>query len=861
MKQPYRANVSRMLLAAFLVQSCDAVAPPAAEQQAQKEQVATQQSPAANPAVILPCSAELACMQGLVDIVLSNSPDNLATQPTLSNTPDKYSSTVSGDQGQSDLTTPIHNLSHTPRNKRPDRVFNLFQMASLHREQGKATGNPRHYTEAAMCYQQVLNIYAVEGASVANADRIQLVYEGLLRLRQALTPGVIDYAQLKAEMDKDKRELQGLYDSVCVGVSVLEIPMDQDNEPEVVRAYEASYIQSSKCLYQDAITRLVDLLARFYRESEQELGIAPCKYTVMGLEPVLLELLTPRADVGPALLIEADIDEEIAQTYFRNLIHLVNFRIVNLGPTMISELKYHTNLARLFNRGTHAHLNGQASGYTLVQPVHRMLRYIQNADNPATHTDAYWAYMLEHTCYVYGDEALYQAYTSQRTSFLEQPLVHKQRASQRMLEGIVTCGYRDPAVVDPKSKLLSGLKEFQASCNYGEVGQLSYVEQEIYSLPDTLLPGLALYYGHMASSWEAISVLQDQGIINAEAAHHLAYAVSFANLTRLKVYFCPEHQPTHAPTGEALNPGHVQAAPQPSADFLQVAYPMTSHGFTYYRIAIPLCHKIGSLLSKQQTLSPDEEMDFFSQDLFYDNSDQVNGDIHKRLSQWELAKHRYEAALESQTLSSLETARTFANLGITCFHLNQLPESYKYYARALSVLQEVYTDSPIEVAKTFMNLGTVCIYLNRLTDARRCYELSLSMSQHIYGGSHLDIVDILMKLGMVCFHAHQFPEAHHYYEHALAMNMAIYKSNHPSRAQILANLGSVCTHMNQLTEARQHYARALSVAEALYAGNHPDMARALVDLGNVTRLLGCHDEAIQYQMRALSMLQALRGSK
>ncbi|MEO1300714.1 MAG: tetratricopeptide repeat protein [Bacteroidota bacterium] len=810
MKQIHNTNLSFMLLVAFFIQSCGAEVTATAAQQAQTVQPTMQQSPTVGLSVVLPCSTEQASLQRLVETALPRSPDGLATELPSSSTPDRPSSAVSDDKSQPKLSTPVHSPGHTSRGKRSDSVANLFQMASLHREQGRVTGNPRHYTDAATCYQHVLSVYGAEEESATHCDRIQLAYEGLLRIRQALTSDAVNYVQLKAEMAKDKRETQALTRSVCRGVSVVEMPMYQHGSQEATRAYEAICIQSIKCLYHDTTTRLVNLLARFYRESEQELGLAPCKYAVMGLQPVLLELLTPRADAGPAILIEEDMDEATAQRYFRNLIHLVNLRVINLQATGTSNSKYQANLARVLNRGPHAHLSDQDNPYTLIQPVHRMLHYVKNANSPVTHIEAYWAYMLEHTQYVHGDASLYRAYTSQRTVFLEQTAVHKQRASQRMLEGLVACGYHDPAVVDPRSDLLSGLEGSQVPSSCGEESQVSQLEKEIYSLSDTLLPGLALYYGRATSGWDAIVALQSQGVVNTEAAHNLAYAVSFAKLLQLKTYFGTEYQQAPTPRTDALTPESAQAAPQPSPASQPMAYPLHSHRVAYYYTSIPFCHKIGSFLSKQQTLSPDEEISFFLQDRFYDNCDQVNGDIYQRFAQWESAKRCYEAVLCAQTVSNLDMARIFANLGLTCFHLGQLSEAYDYYVCALSILQYIYVGSHIEVARMFTNVGAMCMYLQRPADARQCYERSLSMSQDIYGGNHLDIVDILMKLGMACFHSHQLSEAYRYYERALAMCIVIYQSNHPSLVPILNNLSAVYAAMNQPDAAHQHPAHALS---------------------------------------------------
>ena len=68
-------------------------------------------------------------------------------------------------------------------------------------------------------------------------------------------------------------------------------------------------------LFADIAKGVREFLARLYQESEQELGPAPCKYTVMGLGSMALEQMTPYSDLEFAILMEEAQDEATAKEY------------------------------------------------------------------------------------------------------------------------------------------------------------------------------------------------------------------------------------------------------------------------------------------------------------------------------------------------------------------------------------------------------------------------------------------------------------------------------------------------------------------------------------------------------------------
>ena len=265
--------------------------------------------------------------------------------------------------------------------------------------------------------------------------------------------------KLQEEISSDKQVLKELRADAKTRVAQLEAFLSKQGSEEEEIAGEKEYIEGSRALFSDISKKIREFLARLYQESEQELGPAPCKYTVMGLGSMALEQMTPYSGLEFAILVEEAKDEAAAReyrAYMRQLTHLVHFRVINLGETVIPESKYGMILDHLTKRGLNFDVGGRTplgrkdKPYELIQPVAGMLHYLKNEGNRIEHIDKNLPYILESTCYVQGEEGLYKAYAAEKSGFLaecqtDQGLpVYKARSLKKLLEGVVELDYSNP---------------------------------------------------------------------------------------------------------------------------------------------------------------------------------------------------------------------------------------------------------------------------------------------------------------------------------------------------------------------------------------------------------------------------------
>lgn len=753
-------------------------------------------------------------------------------------------------------------IDQVPANK-TKLIQVLLQLAHLHQQQGRDQDEVRHYVDAAVCYQHVLSICG-EVAHTSYKSQQETSYKGLAYLRNALGSRVKSMEQLQEEIARDRQELRDLRMYAQGRVDELEALLTQQPSPAEVRSNESLYIHSSRDLFHKIARQVQALLARLYGESEQELGPPPCRYTVMGLGAIALAQMTPYSDVAWVVLMEErheHSDVKTASVYLRHLTHLVNLRIINLGETIVPNSTYGTYLSHFVKRGMGLDLTGllgrRGKSYALIQTIVGMLHYLKDMGSQCVCIDKRLAYALAATCYVHGDEALYKEYISARTSLLMTPALCRLSAIHKMSDSVVDRNYSHTSIISPQPNPCGSPEACELQFRIQDVGSKLYSEKsEIYRLPDRLYD-LALYYGILSTSgWDAVTQLYQRDIICQEAAHHLGYAVSFASMFRLKTHLHYGQQQEQVMTLSDLQQEEAQQQVAKALCLPQASIQLGSSLFTYYYTVLPFYHKIEALLNQQSQLGLDAPSQFFANEVFYNNSDQANGDIYQSLLQQREAGSCYETALLTASSAHGDThpdvMQTLMSLGASCLFSGQLSEARQYYTRTLCMSQVLYGDNNLATAQILANVGTVCLAAKQLPEALQHYLCSRSMMQILHKGNHTTTAQILANLGTVYLALDQLADARLHYELALAMYQALHMGKHPSVMEMNRNLGAVCFVSGKYMAARGYYTRALSIGQALYGDNHTDVAQMLMNLADVSRALKEFPAARDYYAHFLS---------
>ncbi len=760
------------------------------------------------------------------------------------------------------------NLSHEEQER---LAAALGQLAAFHQEQGRQTGDLSLYTDAAILYQHMLQVCegeaeeAYRGLAEIKAAMIAKCKQGKARLSSRVSSD-----ELQEEIARDKQILQDLRVEAKRRVAELEAAEMSD---------EGLYIEQSKALFAEIAQRVGAFLGRLYQESEDELGPAPCKYTVMGLGSMALQQMTPYSDLEFAILTEGSGDAATLdkyRAYFRELSHLVHLRVINLGETVMPRSKYGVSLDYLGKRGINFDLGGKTplgrkdkpylkKPYELIQPVAGMMRYLRNEGDKSTNMDKLLPFILERTCYVHGDPGLHAAYVAQKSVFFastqtEQGVpVYQARALQKLLEGVVEMDYSHAGAGIAKSGQPGDLADFKPKFGYEDTGRLYDVKQEIYRLPDRLLYRLAMYYGLLPESgWDAVAQLSSRGIITREAAQHLGYAVSFATMLRLKTYL---HQGQQGESMTVLGGMSQEAAQQ----FFVLSKESLQEGgslFQYYYTALPLHVKMEAFFKgREGDFSPIQEEDFFQEESFYNDSYSVRGRIHQRVMQHAAAKTCYKKALEMYRAfypgNHPDVAGSLNSVGIAYQMLGEASKGLGYYEQALEMNRALYPGNHPDVAVSLNNVGSVYQTLGEVSKGLGYYEQALEMRQALYPGNHPDVAASLNSVGIACQTLGESRKGLGYLEQALEIYRALYPGNHPHVAMFLNNVGIAYERLGEASKGLGYLEQALEMMRVLYPGNHPSVATSLNNVGRAYQTLGESKKGLGYQEQALEMRQAL----
>ncbi|MEO1301386.1 MAG: tetratricopeptide repeat protein, partial [Bacteroidota bacterium] len=600
-------------------------------------------------------------------------------------------------------------------------------------------------------------------------------------------------------------------------------------------ANEQAYIQGSKDLWQAIATKVSAFLARLYRESEAELGPAPCQYAVMGLGAMASKQMTPYSEVAFAMLMGECAHQEDARIHYKRLTHLVNFRVINLGETIIPDSRHGTHLEHLIKRGIHFDLSGKTplgspdNPCELLQTVAGMLQYLQRAGNAVADTDPNLPCILENTCYVYGDVALYEAYEAAKASFLGDLATRRCRAGQRMLASVVAWDYRHLDVEESASKQPSYPKVFEPQ--FG-VGHSYKANQDTGRTTDRLLCDLASYYGLMpASGWEAITQLFDQGIIKQEAVHHLEYTMSFAPMLLLKTYLHYGQRTDHvailpSPLNLALFCSSVRKPRRLAKEVWRLGDGLCRH----YRAAVPLWRELETFFGEPGLFAQMMEADGVELTAwhslpadtlqkealsFYDVYDTLRGDMHVRLLQWEEAVDCYKEVLTRQKKLHGErhpiVATTLQKLGSVYGALGMHAEYVVCYAEALQIERHFYGGIHPEVAHTFSNLGHAHRKLENLEQSIRCYAEALEIYKQVHGDVHPAVAGTLNDLGAAHGDVQAYDLSRECYVGALQIMKRMYGKIHPAIADTLNDLGNAHRGLRECAPSHEYYLIALQI--------------------------------------------------
>jgi len=676
----------------------------------------------------------------------------------------------------------------------------------------------KYYNDAAIFYQYALKIIKKrignEQEEEGYGKEIENIYFKLSEIKQSIISLSTDNnnagnigvdLNVESEADKNIELLTILRDKAEKQVVEIERygidsrELGANEKKKEAAEQEEQYIETARATFKTIAEEMKDFLAKLYIESENEIGNPPCSYSVISLGSLALEQATPYSDFEFAIITENEDYRNstnlIVREYFKNLSHLVHFKVINLGETIIPTSKYEIEMSHIVHPGVNFDLGGKTplgridrdKPYELIQTVEGMLWYVYNEGNKASHIDKALPYILEKVSYVYGDSKLVEEYQKKVTAFL-----HK--VNEEDSEGRIHCEARALIILKKGITEIDHLSDHKEDKHIvgnidklrpelgRDAGRLFNVKQEVYRLPDRLIHDFGMYFGIEGDSvWDTVDKMAQKKIIGLEASRNLKNAITFANILRLKTYSHYKSQQEDLSVFSVNEPDFkASSAFYLSKEDLEIGGAV----FRYFYTALPLYTLVRDFCNKYPFLNEIQKKNFFKESSFYTDDHITKGLISYRLAQSQNAiisfqnyasyiqNNREEIDKEKLASCFIEPENVIVTdldellFGVEEYNFlaqKNLANAYflandykKAYAVLKAIIDKINFDCLYqlaapekleEVALVLHNAACCLVYEENYHEAINLYEVALSLSRGFEPTLHVNLASCYARAG------------------------------------------------------------------------------------------------------------------
>jgi hypothetical protein len=362
-----------------------------------------------------------------------------------------------------------------------------------------------------------------------------------------------DTLKYKLKKVKSVTKLQGLYQHISPDM------IHRNNEEQNHANKDPNYN-----IRPGVEASLPGIVARAYQQAEHDLLQAeitrPCDYAVIGLGSMSMQQATAYSDLEFAIIISGK-ENDSTRMYFKNLTHLVHFRIIQLGETywwhnnnrevqfnndiQIREYGYNTKKGVSFDTWDKTPF-GKECKYELIRNVDGFLEYLRNEHKSTEKKDPLLHSMLETTCFIYGKESLFKDYHERACMELQKDYQsNKDQAANRFdrmflhdrdqVEEYNKDSRKVHATKPIITEYAESVRRIQSFLN--EESDILNVKQDIYRLIDRALYTYAGKHGWFQESiFQLLYRLYDgisKSTVDSETCQYLHKMVYFAMKLKL----------------------------------------------------------------------------------------------------------------------------------------------------------------------------------------------------------------------------------------------------------------------------------------------------------------------------------------
>ena len=636
------------------------------------------------------------------------------------------------------------------------------------------------------------------------------------------------------------------------------------------RRRSETYSESVDNLYDTLRETMITLTAKIFRDAVQDVGPAPCGYSLVGLGSLARGEMTPYSPIECLLLMEKDTPDN--RQYFRRVSTVFHGWVIQLQETILPTLAIPElneepgHPTDFYDHGLYIQrgcsLDGSLShgpktplgrlgieakpwGVELIQTPEHMASCasVWSAQREGDHLDE----MLSATVLIAHNQAgatLYPQFTAQVEAWSQeqgskQNSLRQQRAGQALK--------RD-------------MKRFDPSIHFGLDGTAIGVKKGLYRLPILLLHGLAAVAGCPAhgTDREALDYLKAQDLVS-ELTHPVLHLwLSLAKTIRLHICLARgAQQDAHSFAGKTSSHKRpFQAIVQTVENDPILSGPMVR----WYQIALPVHGAIQSTIN----------LDPFWRLIAPKTMDEITGENTVKQSppfplttQAEVLIFTPQAMLPVfQQLGLNTTALSWVNEWIKALTPEEKRAAAKNKRGRRKASKKKRQDLPLTthqaLSQAYAAKARLMVSYEDKLHAAEGYNAAKTALAHAkkgYGEETEACIAILDVMGHLASQQDQKNVAEHHWKDCWLLTKSHYGPQHARTAKPLANLGTVAQARGAYGEGKAYLEEALAVQEHCYGREHTKMAAALANLDILAQPDDGYEEPQAHWERAQAIQQ------
>ena len=751
----------------------------------------------------------------------------------------------------------------------PKQSAKIFHM--LGQLYSKQTPNKIKLIQSAALYNAAI-ARSPDNVDVIENDLKQLCNQ-VLRLANAENLN----ANLISASKQVKQEIEQMRLKVEKKLHIMENIQERIKADATQTYFELKKIKSIRNNQKEIAKDYTKIMANLATYCENVMGVAPCKFAIVGLGSLARKEITPYSDFEHIIVLEKmskkkGSDQNVLN-YFRWFSVIFQIILINLQetilPSVVIEVLNSSNdnwffdgitkrgisfdgmlpHACKFPLGRQQHTENKQWTTELIKPINEMLKYLTTEED--IKNGYHLKDILTKVCFVYGNEAVFNEF-------------------QESIFNMLDNQDKEEKVKEIKEQIIDDLESFTVSSNIFKLKSSTSINIKalFYRSITLFVTALGRIHGIRASScFDIIEELATEKKLSEYAKHKLKFAVALACDVRLKWYMkCKRQNDTIE--SELKNKTAVQLLlnlmGKPNIFmFFQTAYALhcdiskqlvlkKKHFYTNPNILTCHLHLVFGKIKDIKSIKIDKEKSNLNILNYLKNFDEI-------MKQFETDTNSNDKFTDFDIDESL--AITFHEIGRCLLDMNKHDEALEYLQQTMKIYEQLSLDLNTDkiFATTLHNIGRCLLDMNKHDEAMKYLQRAMKIYEQVSLDLNTDesFATTLHEIGCCLLDINKEDEALEYLQRArkIKQQVSLDLNTNESFATTLHEIRRCLLDMNKHDEALEYLQRAIKIKQQVSLDLNTDKSFATIlnYIGRCLLNMNKHDEALEYLQRAMKI--------